>query len=335
MKKLSYFINIVPVLILGIFTNVSCTTEDILPTIEFSVSNSSLSENGGSVTLSVNLNTTLSNAKTIPFTVTGTATLNTDYSLSSTEIIIPAGSSSGNITISSIQDVLIEGNETIVFSIANNSDFYAISGTFIEINIADDDVDTDGDGVFDSEDLCPNEAGDVLNNGCPFLGFLINEVLYDPATNISGDANGDGIRDANNDEFIEFFNSGPALDISGYTISDADRVRHIFPSGTIVPLNGVIVVFGGGTPTGTFGGAIVQTSSEAVLNMNNAGDIMTVRDASGNVVVIFDINGLDGNPDESYTRNPDVTGSFQLHSTITTANGKAYTPGTKLNGTSF
>lgn len=29
------------------------------------------------------------------------------------------------------------------------------------------DVDTDGDGVFDSQDNCPNQAGPASNNGCP------------------------------------------------------------------------------------------------------------------------------------------------------------------------
>ena len=178
-------------------------------------------------------------------------------------------------------------------------------------------------------------AGDINNNGCPFLGFLINEVLYDPAANLPGDANGDGVRDANQDEFIEFYNSGTELDISGYTVSDASALRHTFPSGTVVPKNGVLVLFGGGSPSGSFGGAIVQVASEGQINISNAGDTVTVRDANGNEVVVFDLSGLSGNPDESYTRNPDLTGDFAQHTTITEAEGRLFSPGTKLDGTSF
>lgn len=168
------------------------------------------------------------------------------------------------------------------------------------------------------------------------LGLLINEVLYDPPSGAAGDANGDGTRDANDDEFIEFVNgSFSAMDISGYTISDLTAVRHTFPSGTVIAPNGVLVLFGGGTPTGLFGGAIVQTASEGEINMTNAGELVTLADASGNTVLTFDITPLSGNPDESYTRNPDLTGGFEQHSVIPAANGAVFSPGTKLNGTSF
>ncbi|MDC1365278.1 lamin tail domain-containing protein, partial [Algibacter sp.] len=210
-----------------------------------------------------------------------------------------------------------------------------LSSLELEISVLDDDSDSDGDGVLDANDLCPNEAGEIENNGCPWLGFLINEVLYDPASGDAGDANGDGTRDANEDEFIEFYNSGPELDLSGYTISDASSLRHTFPAGTILQPNDVLVLFGGGTPTGNFGGALVQTASEGQINMSNSGDLVTLADASRNVVLTFDVEPLSNNPDESYTRNPDLIGGFEQHSTIEGANGTLFSPGTKLDGTSF
>jgi hypothetical protein len=112
-------------------------------------------------------------------------------------------------------------------------------------------------------------------------------------------------------------------------------VRHVFPLGTIIPQNGVIVVFGGGNPTGNFGGSIVQTASNGQLNLNNAGDVLTFRNASGTLIAEFDIFPLSGNPNESYTRFPDVTGPFERHSTLPSANGVIHSPGTKVNGTNF
>ena len=44
---------------------------------------------------------------------------------------------------------------------------------------------------------------------------------------------------------------------------------------------------------------------------------------------------LSNNPDESYTRNPDLTGEFEQHAGIESASGALFSPGTKLNGTSF
>ena len=314
---------------------ISCDTEDILPTIELSIDTTNLSEANGSLNLMANLNAPAISQLNIPLTISGTAMQNSDYTLSAMQIVINDGQSSGSITITGLQDDLVEGQETIVISLGNTSDVIVLANSDLTINLQDDDSDSDGDGVLDANDDCPELAGDILNNGCPFLGFLINEVLYDPPADNPGDANNDGVRDANDDEFIEFYNSGPELDLSGYTISDADELRHTFPPGSIVPDNGVIVVFGGGTPTGSFGGAIVQTASEGLLNMSNSGDFMTIADASGTTVLTFDVEPLSNNPDESYTRNPDLTGGFEQHSTIEEANGRLFSPGTKLDGSSF
>ncbi|MEZ6061149.1 MAG: lamin tail domain-containing protein [Planctomycetaceae bacterium] len=56
-------------------------------------------------------------------------------------------------------------------------------------------------------------------------------------------------------------NGSTAIDIGGWTISDAVAVRHTFASPTVVNAGQAVVVFGGGTPTGGFGGAIVTTAS--------------------------------------------------------------------------
>jgi hypothetical protein len=334
MNRLKILSKIVCALILGIFINTSCTTEDILPTVELSANTLNLSENNESVIVTATLNSEASENVSIPIFLSGTADTS-DYTVSAASISIFSGTKTGSITISSTQDQAIENPETIIINLGNANGFLLIGVNEIIISLLDDDKDTDSDGVLDSDDDCPNVAGEVSNNGCPFLGFLINEVLYDPASDLTGDANGDGTRDANADEFIEFFNSGPQLDISGYTVSDASRLRHTFPSGTVLAVNEVLVLFGGGTPTGDFGGARVQTASEGLLNISNSGDIMTMRDTNGDIVVVFDNNGLSGAPDESYTRNPDLTGEFEQHARIAEANGALFSPGTKLDGSSF
>ncbi|WP_296316197.1 lamin tail domain-containing protein [Winogradskyella sp. UBA3174] len=313
----------------------SCTTDDISPALELSVDETNLSEDNGVITLTATLNAPATEQLIIPISISdsSTATESSDYTSSATAITISSGSSSGSITFTGLQDTNVEGVETLILNVSNAQNVILLSDTEIIISILDDDSDSDGDGVLDANDNCPNEAGEISNNGCPFLGFLINEVLYDPEAGLLGDANGDGTRDANEDEFIEFFNSGPELDLSGYTISDASSVRHTFPTGTIIPINGVLVVFGGGIPTGSFGGALVQTASEGQINMSNSGDLVTLADPSGNVILTFDVEPLSNNPNESYTRNPDLTGDFVQHTQA--VEGVLFSPGTQIDGSSF
>jgi hypothetical protein len=325
--------------VLGIFLLIllqySCTTDDILPALELTASDTNLSENEGSIEITAILNSRSSATVAVPLLISGTATEGVDFSVSATEITISNGQTSGSIIINGLQDRDIEGVENLNISLDSGAGFLVLSGSSLEIQILDDDTDTDNDGVLDSDDECVDVAGEIENNGCPFLGFLINEVNYDPASDAPGDANGDGIRSPLDDEFIEFFNSGLALDISGYTLSDADQIRHTFPAGTILPVNSVLVVFGGGTPTGSFGGAIVQTASEGQLNISNSGDFMTLADPSGDPVLTFDVEPLSNNPNESYTRNPDLTGEFEQHAGLDGADGALFSPGTKLDGSSF
>ncbi len=168
--------------------------------------------------------------------------------------------------------------------------------------------------------------------------LIINEVLYDPPDEIAGDANGDGTRDPLEDEFLEIYNdTGGSIDLTGFKIYDAealsnDEPRHVFPMGTEVLAGGVIVVFGGGTPTGDFGGAVVQTASGGQLNMNNADDFVTITNADGDVLAEFNVEPLSNNPNESYTRNPDITGDFEQHNDNFEV---LFSPGTMVDGSPF
>ena len=324
-----------------LFTLQSCDTDDILPALMLTSSSNELSENQGMITITASLNSELDQEIAVPITFSGTAILNEDYVTTETSLIISSGNISGSLSISSIQDEDIEDIETIIITVESQDELIVISSS-ITISILDDDSDSDGDGINDSDDDCPNEAGLPEYNGCSQPLLIINEVLYDPPSGIEGDANGDGTREAQEDEFIEFVNLGGTLDLSGYRVHDNAQERHVFPQGTIIPSGGVLVLFGGGNPTGTFGNAIVQTASAGILNMNNAGDFVTVYNSNGEVVLTFDVEPLSNNPDESYTRYPDLNLEpgddgilFYQHAGIGEALGAFYSPGTKIDGTNF
>jgi hypothetical protein len=335
LKKNRFMKNIIILMFLLLAVQ-SCDTEDVLPGVTVELEIETISEDNGSVIITATLNGSVSNDITIPLQFSGSAAINSDYSFSSDNILINNGSTTGSVTISAIQDNEIENPEEIIIDLVENSNFLLTNNSQLVLTLLDDDTDSDGDGVPDSEDNCPLVSGVSENNGCPWLGFMINEVLYDPPSGDAGDANGDGTRHPHEDGFIEFYNSGLEIDLSGYTVSDASQLRHTFPTGSIIPANGVIVLFGGGNPSGDFGNSIIQTASEGTLNMNNAGDLMTISDPTGNTFLTFDIEPLSDNPNESYTRNPDITGeTFEQHSSITTANGALFSPGHKSDGTDF
>ena len=284
---------------------------DVTPTVFLAAEPSLISEDSGTATITASLNVAIDQPVTVNLSLSGSATLDEDFSIDNQLINIPAGETDAIATISAIQDSDIEGDETITVNLGNIDNATAGEDQEVSVVIEDDDFN---------------------------VPLILNEILYDPPGGSDGDSNGDGTRDSQDDEFIELYNdSDSQLDVSGFMIFDTEALnsgtpRHTVPDGTIIPPNSAFVVFGGGNPTGNFGGAVVQASND-ILNLNNSGDVLTVQDSNGATVITFDIEPLSDNPDESYTRNPDITGDFEQHADD--VNGVLFTPGTKIDGSSF
>ena len=105
-------------------------------------------------------------------------------------------------------------------------------------------------------------------------------------------------------------------------------------TGTPVDPYAAVVVFGGGTPTGPFGGALVQTASNGSLSFNNSGDSVFLND--GTVDIASASYGGEGGSDQSLTLDPDIFGgTFVKHSEATGSGGTLFSPGTMVDGTPF
>tara|TARA_B100000524_G_scaffold254830_1_gene137854 strand:- start:1662 stop:2357 length:696 start_codon:yes stop_codon:yes gene_type:complete len=194
-------------------------------------------------------------------------------------------------------------------------------------------------GCTDPTAVNYNSNANTDDGCCQYNSLLLNEVLYDPSNSgLDGDANGDGEYVHNEDEFVELVNvSNSNLDISGYEFYDNTNLisgmpNHVVPPGTILPSMKAYVVFGGGIPTGDFGGAIVHTASASVLNLNNSSDTLTIKNDIGETVIVFDVEALSNNPNESYSRLPDICGDFVQHNSTSLG---LFSPGTKSNGDPF
>jgi len=155
---------------------------------------------------------------------------------------------------------------------------------------------------------------------------LINELLADPAADLTGDANNDGMRSGIADEFVELVNNNDIeADISAWSISDSVSVRHIFPSNTILQPYTFLVVFGGGSPL--LSEVQWQTASSGSLGFNNGGDTVSLFDSDSILIDEFTYGSI-GDNDQSITLYPDGSSTeFTLHSTIEEADGALFSPG--------
>ena len=165
----------------------------------------------------------------------------------------------------------------------------------------------------------------------PTRELIVNEIMADPPTGLSGDHNGDGTTDPDQDEFIELVNvSRKSLKIGGWTVADGSKVRFTFPQGVTLPRGGVAVVYGGGEPASREDiGALVFKAGDG-LSFANLGDSAIVRSADGRVIdrVVF---GAEADDDVSLTRlvDGDAETDFVHHADVPAS------PATKQDLTPF
>ncbi len=170
--------------------------------------------------------------------------------------------------------------------------------------------------------VCVKEAAAVV---------VINEFLADPAMGLAGDANGDGVRSASQDEFVEILNYGfNPVDLTGWSLSDASAIRHVFPLDTELLPYQYLAVFGGGSPQ--LNGVFWQSASTGALSLNNINETIFLRDAS--TYVIDQVHyGNEGDNDQSLTRYPEgISTIFAEHKGLPQSAGAAFSPGTGVDG---
>ena len=192
---------------------------------------------------------------------------------------------------------------------------------------------------------------------------VINEIMFDVPKGDEGDANGDGERSPESDEFIELANAGntPA-DISGWQLLQKKLdVVFTFPAGVVLQPGELCVVFGGVGRQG-FGDQFPEKlkifSSQPVGEIDmgfegggecqyqNKGDNVILKNAAGKYIEevywgkamaktpagikLEGPNTKDGKSiaktiRQSVTRDPDITGLWAKHRTV--GNRRPFSPG--------
>ena len=153
---------------------------------------------------------------------------------------------------------------------------------------------------------------------------FINEALInEPGSDVNG-------------EFVELVNpGGTAVDLSGWTLSDAAGLRHTFASGTSLGAGRAIAIFGGaaGIPAGVTNAVAASTGT---LSLSNSSETVTVKNAAGTTVSTATFgSGLTGTDGVSANRSPDgsSSGTFVLHTTLSST--RSSSPGVRTDGSAF
>ncbi|MEO8497952.1 MAG: S8 family serine peptidase, partial [Planctomycetota bacterium] len=109
------------------------------PMVTLNLTGSPLAEAAGTGMVTATLSSLSDQPITIDLGFSGTATNATDYTRSAVQIVIPAGNTTGTVTLTAVQDTLDETNETIVVDITGVTNG-AESGTQqVTATITDDD----------------------------------------------------------------------------------------------------------------------------------------------------------------------------------------------------
>jgi hypothetical protein len=266
-----------------------------------------VNEGDGIFSISLNIQNAVANPTQVDLVLIDATTYSADLNgYTSQTITFPANNGDDqSVIITLTDDIIIEGIENLILELQNvtggNSAFI---GNPYQFNLT----------------IRDNDAYDII----------INEIHADPDPD-NGDANNDGLINSGQDEFVELINNEFFdVDITGWKLNDAQGLKHIFPTGSIIPASQSLVVFGGGTPTGIPG--VVQTTGAGFLGLNNGGDSVFLLDLL-NIIADSYTYGVEGGENESLARNPDINGNFIKHSDISN-NPVRYSPGRRnIDGT--
>jgi hypothetical protein len=138
------------------------------------------------------------------------------------------------------------------------------------------------------------------------------------------------------DEFLEWVNNADTpLDLSRWTISDAVRLRHVFPTNFSLAAHSALIVYGGPTnnPPQLDVPAMPASESSSGLALNNSGtETILLRNGRGQLLLRIVYEGSQLSEVGSLSRWPDLNGAFCPQSELST---NAVTPGHQWDGSPF
>ena len=242
------------------------TDDDGVPALVFSVDEASIAENGGTanITVSTGTGTTFATEQTIDLTLAGTATESDDYTIGSKTLALPAGSgaqaSSVTVTVTGVDDIIQEADETILISASRSS---VDIGSQHTLTITDDD-------------------------GVPALVFSVDEasIAENGGTATITVSTGTGTTFAT-EQTIDLTLAGTATESDDYTIGSKTLA---LPAGSGAQASSVTV-----TVTGV--DDIIQEADETILISASRSSVdigsqhtLTITDDDGVPTLVFSVD---------------------------------------------
>lgn len=114
---------------------------DDLPFATMSVSPAAVAEDGApNLVFRVTLDQANLTATSVAYTISGTAANGSDYATIASPLLIPAGNTTGTITVNPTADATIEGDETVTLTLAAGSNYVVSAPTSATGTILNDDL---------------------------------------------------------------------------------------------------------------------------------------------------------------------------------------------------
>lgn len=262
------------------------------PVVQFTTATQDAAEDTGDVTITARLSQTSDSEVTIPFTVTGTATVDSDFSVTTSPISIPAGQTSASITVSITDDTETEPVETVVVTLDTPTGAALGASTVHTINVEDNDTST-ANGL--ALDLVPSAVGEVTEeNGqtvvtvTPGTPVTVSAVITESSSPVLGFqlnlSASSGTLVLNN--FVNGDFSTSTDDVLDSSVGDFEVASGIFLNPLTIPPDRLVGQFDATPPTAP-GDYLVSTNVLAGLNNDTI-----FSDVNGNPIAINDFGDL-------------------------------------------
>jgi hypothetical protein len=274
--------------------NITILDDDSAPQISFDNPSSSTNEPDGTVSFDVSLDKPSGSVVTVNYAATGTATITDDYTFSSGTLTFNPGETTQVVTVTVINDVSDEPNETVILDLTSIVNATAGSNTTHTLTIVDEDG--PAEVAFSSQDTNGSESSaavtvDVILSKASGQTITVDYTVAGSATDSSTDHDATG--------GTVTFAPGVTFQQIGFGVID-DAIDE--PSETVVfaltnPANSIIgtnsahtytITDDDGTPNITF--------DLAASNINESGGTLAIGltlsgEASENVTVNYTVSG--------------------------------------------
>ncbi len=178
-------------------TDVAVTNSDNddPPTVMLSHNSTNIAEAAGASVITATLSIASSFPVTIDLGFTGAATLTSDYMRTGTQIVIPAGQTTGAVTVTAVQDTLDEVDETIIVDITGVANGTEVTPEQqVTVAIIDDDEPLDFGDAPSAYPITLAQDGARHSLGPLFLGETVDpETDGTPSVNADSDDGDNGV----------------------------------------------------------------------------------------------------------------------------------------------